>query len=105
MHAVLRNRDGDVEAVCATVEFLARRIGDRPVERIDVWPGMDSRQATSQVGITLVDGSSTIFDLPTIAEYVPWVLGREGRARGWPQPLIHDPARRATDGPTSSSNP
>ncbi len=98
MKAVLRDRDGRVEAVCHDMEFLARRIGDRPIERVDVWPvrGTDS----SQVGIALADGASTIFDLPVVPDFVCWVINRWGRPNGWPQPTIHPlitPERRKDD--------
>jgi hypothetical protein len=94
VRAVLRDADGRVEAVCHDMAFLARRIGARPVERVDVWPNRAGLDAC-QVGIGLADGSSTIFDLPLAAAKAPWVLNRHGRAAGWPEPRVHtlDPAQ------------
>ena len=89
MKAVLRDQSGHVEAVCHDLAFLARRIGSRPVERVDIWPGFDADHC--QAAIALADGSSTIFDLPVAPERAPWVLNRHARAAGWPAATIHAP--------------
>lgn len=94
MKAVLRDRSGAVEAVCHDLPFLARRIGTRQVERVDIWPDREGVDHC-QVGIALVDGSSTLFDLPLAAAKAPWALNTHGRAAGWPQPTIHDREPRA----------
>jgi hypothetical protein len=89
MKAVLRDRDGRVEAVCHSLEFLVRRIGSRPVERVDVWPGFDADHC--QAGITLAEGGSTIFDLPVKPNLFCWVINRWARPNGWPSPVVHIP--------------
>ena len=95
MKAVLRDRDGLVEAVCPDMHTVLLRLGQRSVDRVDVWPGRDENHC--QLGITLADGASTIFDLPLPPSRAKGLLLHYPRRSGWPEPTIHAPRNRAED--------
>jgi hypothetical protein len=68
---VITIRDKDFKVILRRPGL--RRLIDRnrrvAVERVDIWPGVDGR---AQLGVTWVDGSSTITDVSSLGALREW---------------------------------